>query len=219
MRGFTFLELLVVLVVFAIIAMLLTVSQPHGRAAARRAACANNLSQIGKALIMYSDVPSYATFPTDTRGARGHPLPSLGILYGDYVTDYRVFSCPAKSTVNELKSLGRTVGATPSPNPLNATMTHYGYDPGNKGTGFKPHSPADTMTVVAADFTAAGANSDNHGPNAGQNVLLAVGSVEWRDGIANSDAGSKDPRVDPDITADSGITDPRWSSLESFISQ
>ena len=219
MRGFTLIELLVVIVIIALIAILIVPFRPRMNAMALRAACGNNLSQIGKALIMYSDVPAYGTFPTDTIGARGRPLPSLGILYRDYIGDYRAFSCNANRTDGELKAMGPTLGATPSSNPLNATMSHYGYDPGNKGTGYTPHTPKDSLAAIAADFTAAGVNSDNHGGRAGQNVLLGSGSVEWRESISNTVSAAPKPVVDPDITSDSGITDSNWLNMESFISQ
>ena len=219
MRGFTLLEMLVVIVIIGILAALVMPVLTRARMTSKGNMCANNLGQLGKALIMYSDVPSYAQYPTDKgAGVRGNPLPSLGILYRDYVSDYRVFSCSSKPTITQLTSLAPTIGSTPSSNPLNAAMTHYGYDPGNKNSGYV-HSPNDSMAVIVADFTAAGANSDNHGPHAGQNVLLGAGSVEWRESISNTIDGEKHSVVDADITADSGITDTNWQNMESFISQ
>jgi hypothetical protein len=168
---------------------------------------------------MYSDVPAYEGFPTNKVKGRGDPLPSLGILYRDYCSDYRVFSCNHKPTLKQLELLEPNVGTKPSAHPLDATMTHYGYDSGNKGTGYQPHSPNDAMAIVVADFTAAGRNSDNHGPNAGQNCLRASGSVEWFDSIVNVVATSQPIVSDNDITADGSITDENWRPMESFISQ
>src|ERR1700753_3811786 len=137
---------------------------------------------------MYSDVPSYACFPTDnhTDGKNAHALPSLGILYRDYISDYRVFSCPNKPTIAQLAGLGPTVGAVPSSHPLDATMTHYGYDCGNKGTGYKPHTPSDSLAVVVADYTAPGKIPANHGNPVGQNILRCSGSVECFDSLQNT---------------------------------
>lgn len=222
MRGFSLVELLVVIVIIAILAALILPTMTQTRRTSKVANCANNLGQMGKALIMYSDVPAYAQYPTDAvAGKRGDPLPSLGLLYRDYVSDYRVFSCSSKPTITQLTTLGPAIGAAVGSPKLDASMTHYGYDPGNANSGFA-HTPNDSMAVIVADFTAAGANSDNHGPHAGQNVLLGAGSVEWTDITKNIVASSSTPGgevADPDITTDSGITDKNWQNMESFISQ
>ena len=221
-RGFTLLELIVVIAILGLLAALILPLFGRNHEYARNASCANNLSQMGKALIMYSDVPTYATFPTNKLKGRGDPLPSLGILYRDYVSDYRIFSCASKPTIPALAGLGPTIGAAASSKPLTASMTHYGYDSGNKGTDYQPHSPNDAMAIVVADFTAAGRNSDNHGSAAGQNCLRGSGSVEWFDSVVNVVATSdkSHPSVqDNDITTDGDIQDADWKNMESFISQ
>jgi len=218
-RGFTLLEVIVVIAILALLAALILPYLFRNSGSSKGSRCANNLMQIGRALIMYSDVPSYATFPTNKLKARGDPLPSLGILYRDYLSDYRVFSCGSKPTIAQLAALGPTTDLVPTASPLNATMTHYGYDSGNKGTNYQPHTPNDAMAIVVADFTAAGKNSDNHGPAAGQNCLRASGSVEWFDALSNVVADGSPKIQDNDITTDGDIQDPNWQNMESFISQ
>src|SRR5438552_2644824 len=53
-RGFTLIELLVVIAIIAILAAILFPVFAQAREAARKAACASNLRQIGTAFLMYS---------------------------------------------------------------------------------------------------------------------------------------------------------------------
>jgi prepilin-type N-terminal cleavage/methylation domain-containing protein len=218
-RGFTIIEMMVVVAVMMILAALLLPVIATARSRARRETCAHYLACMGKSMIMYSDVPAYGCFPIDRSNGRANPLPSLGILYRDYISDYRIFSCPGKPTLPQLTALGPTIGYAQSLLPLNATMTHYAYDPGNKGTGYKPHTPNDSMAIVLADFTAAGLNSDNHWPDRGQNCLRAAGSVEWLESLTNIVASGATPLEDPDITADGTLDNPEWATMKSYLSQ
>lgn len=218
-RGFTLLELLVVIAVIAALAALLLPLLAQARTKARRASCANNLSSLGKALIMYADVPSYGTYPVIRSNGRAEPLASLGILYRDYAADYRVFACAGCPRSPSLSTLQPWIGNQKSTHPLDATMTNYAYDSGNKATGYKPHTPKDDMAIILADFTAAGRNSDNHGQGAGQNCLRASGAVEWLESLSNIVASGTPPLIDSDITADGTLGDPKWENMKSYISQ
>lgn len=174
-RGFSLLELLVLfLVVSALLGMLMPVLMRH-RAAAQRSECASNLNQIGKAMYMYAQAPGndFISFP---KSNEHEPIRALNLLYPDYVSDPRVFSCPGNPipffALNAITPT--TNGHLPAEGTfLSARSCSYAFDP-RQNTG------CFLENVVMADKKGSLKNSDNHGPNAGQNVLLASGEVEFR---------------------------------------
>lgn len=95
-RGFTLVELLVVLAVVALLAGLATPAVGWALDRTRSTACLSNLREIGLAVRQYAgdhdqQLPDLAA----GRNNRSEPLPVMDTVLQPYVTDARVFRCPA----------------------------------------------------------------------------------------------------------------------------
>ena len=111
-KGFTLVELLVVLAIIAILAALLMPAFGRAREAARQTECRNNLKEFGRAMNMYSsdhdqNLPQYNNMVDalweDTQWEDGRLVagrlvnqrPSLDVLIPDYLSDVRLLHCPS----------------------------------------------------------------------------------------------------------------------------
>ncbi len=214
-RGQTLFDVIVVVVIVAGLGGLIFSLLAASNRATRRAMCASNLQQLGRALRLYA-ADNHEKFPN----VSGGPMASLGVFFPGYISDGTVFRCPVAYeakliTGKDIRKIGPPGPRAPadSPSESDAPDGQAAGDPPAPGTrasrfldsavgsftsehsdyGYDPdHAPAhDPGVAIAADKGAAKVNSPNHGGD-GQNVLYVGGKVEWHD---TSDCGYKGDHI------------------------
>lgn len=156
-RSFTLIELLVVIAIIGILAGMLMPAIAAARERARRAACMNNLSQIGKAMKMYS-MDNSENFPTN----------NFYQSMGEYANNPKLYICPSDNR-SPVLSLGEMDDPLECSYNLVLNLTE-----GTPSTYMHACDKDGTNDVENADDKF----GDNHAGKGG-NILYVDGSVTW----------------------------------------
>ena len=190
LSAFTLIELLVVIAIIAILAALLLPALQRAREEARKAACKENLSQIGKAIYAYTQ-NNGEFFPFSWQQAADVmydkcTATSIANIYPQYLYTVKVFRCT--STENE-PYCTESVPVDGVGDPYTATNNLYMYSLRNwtlndssYGYDCRIYPSMVSSHAIMADMDGSWQNNrdtatQNH--EGGQNVLYVDGSVKW----------------------------------------
>jgi len=148
-KGFTILELLIVITIIGVIIVSLMPLVAKTREQNRRFECANNLRRVGIAIYKYA-----------ARNDGEFPL-NLSDLHPEYIDNLKIFSCPSDIDASEISLGGLDIDTT----------TSYTY-----ASGWDIKDPLDTILVSDKNYIL---DKDTNHRAVGGNTLYLNGDVRW----------------------------------------
>ena len=182
-RGFTVIELLVVIFIIGVLIALILPAVQSARETARRIQCANNLNQFGIALVSYHD--SVGSFPLCINGLKGHSAHSmlLARLEQDSAFNAVNFDLDSSDRANTtVSNLNLTVLLCPSDTGAGTIgSTNYAY---NAGYGFQRYAWNGAFTAPPASPTSIATFTDGTSSTVAMaEWVRSIGPVNGTDGL------------------------------------